>query len=90
MDYLRRKQQISTIESSCSPTRNLLSNTPPPHQYSSGITLQSSHNMGYCTLRSGLQSSSTVGVLSMVIDFLSPESLNKSINSMFMIKSHIK
>ncbi|XP_065355312.1 nephrin [Calliphora vicina] len=65
IDFIRRKQQISTIESSCSPTRNLLSNTPPPQQYASGMTLHSSHNMGYCTLRSGLQASSVGGSLSM-------------------------
>ncbi|XP_046804589.1 uncharacterized protein LOC124419400 [Lucilia cuprina] len=67
IDYIRRKQQISTIESSCSPTRNLLTNTPPPQQYASGMTLHSSHNMGYCTLRSGLQTSSVVGSLSMSV-----------------------
>ncbi|XP_055904253.1 uncharacterized protein LOC129940050 [Eupeodes corollae] len=69
IDYIRRRQHISTIDTSCSPTRGLLSSsTPPPQKYnSSGMTLHSSHPnaMGYCTLRNGGQPPSSVGTLSM-------------------------
>ncbi|XP_055371722.1 hemicentin-1 [Condylostylus longicornis] len=63
IDYIRRRQHISTIDTS-SPTRGLLSSgTPPPQKYnSSGMTLHTSHNaMGYCTLRSGSQPPVSVG-----------------------------
>ncbi|CAD7091434.1 unnamed protein product [Hermetia illucens] len=66
VDYIRRRQHISTIDTS-SPTRGLLSsNTPPPQKYNtSGMTLHASHNnMGYCTLRNGSQPPASVGTLS--------------------------
>lgn len=82
IDYIRRRQHISTIETGCSPTRGLLSstssNTPPLQSYtrnlSSGpssvignMTLHSTHNaIGYCTLRNGSQNPTSIGSLTMV------------------------
>lgn len=82
IDYIRRRQHISTIDTGCSPTRGLLSstssNTPPPQKYNSslssgpssvigGMTLHSTHNaIGYCTLRNGSQNPTSIGNLTMV------------------------
>ncbi|KAL5284444.1 hypothetical protein ACFFRR_006630 [Megaselia abdita] len=81
IDYIRRRQHISTIDTGCSPTRGLLSstssNTPPPQKYNNnissgpssvigGMTLHSTHNaIGYCTLRNGSQNPTSIGNLTM-------------------------
>ncbi|KAG4065909.1 hypothetical protein HA402_000356 [Bradysia odoriphaga] len=62
IDYIRRRQHISTIDTN-SPTRGLLSHqgTPPSQTYvPSGIPMHTP--MGYCTLRNGTKQSANIPV----------------------------
>ncbi|XP_030379920.1 hemicentin-2 [Scaptodrosophila lebanonensis] len=52
VDYIRRRQHISTIDTS--PNRSILISPSPPHQLGTAdMTLHTSHSIGYCTLRGG-------------------------------------
>lgn len=61
IDYIRRRQHISTIDTN-SPTRGLLSHqgTPPSQTYvPTGMQMHTP--MGYCTLRNGTKQSANIG-----------------------------
>lgn len=68
IDYIHRRQHISTIETN-SPKRGLLSTSTPPSQtyVPASMPLHSGHTpIGYCTLRNGTQSSNMGSSISMV------------------------
>lgn len=54
IDYIRRRQHISTIDTN-SPTKRLLTGAPLSHTHApSDFSMHSNHsNLGYCTLRNG-------------------------------------
>ncbi|XP_062123864.1 LOW QUALITY PROTEIN: hemicentin-1 [Drosophila sulfurigaster albostrigata] len=54
VEYTRKRQHISTIDTSCNPCRNVLINSATgQHMDITEETLCGAHSIGYCTLRSG-------------------------------------
>ncbi|KAJ6639774.1 hypothetical protein Bhyg_12521, partial [Pseudolycoriella hygida] len=64
MDYMRRRQHVSTIDTN-SPTRGLLSHqgTPPSQTYVPAMPMHAP--IGYCTLRNGTKSANIGAPISM-------------------------
>ncbi|XP_037730499.1 hemicentin-1 [Drosophila subpulchrella] len=64
-ESIRKRQQISTIDTNRSPNRGIFVNEQQ-HLTAAEISLRASHGIGYCTLRSGMhaQAQSSVGEIS--------------------------
>lgn len=74
LDYIRRRQHISTIDTN-SPTKRLLTGANLSHTHApSDFSMHSNHsNLGYCTLRNGSHApTSYENTISMVSKVLKP------------------